>query len=237
MLNEIEKKIIRLNSEFPLFKNIPAENQEDSIKRMMVLVCGILGIKNLPDPLTLPFIIRFIRDSFGSLSIEAMVQAFELNALGEFQVEKKTRHEHFQNFSIEFIADVLGDYLLLKRKVLGQVKGLIQEPKDQEQSEKECYDYLVSFVKKNGEVPKVYNWDKAFRYMKEAGLVTESNEWMMEFKQKISDTMIRECKVKKLTAKSSIERASIDNLFNDGSVVLRCRKEYVIYKLHTTPTP
>lgn len=171
---------------------------------------------------------RFIREHYSGLSVEAMIHAFELNAAGMLSYK---RHEHYQNFGIEFIADVLGDYTDLKRRVNTTVKRLLSaNEQDTDVTDQDCYDYLVSFVKKNGHPPIAYNWQKVFNYMKSSGMVTESDEWMAEFKKKVSDKMLGENSVQKLKTPNSIDRINIDRQFNEENIQKRCRKEYVIYK-------
>lgn len=223
-LTEIERKTVRISCENQLIRNTEPDQQEGEIKRMILTVCSLLGIKNLPDPLTTPFLMRFIREHYSSLSVEAMIHAFELNAAG-LLCEK--RHEHFQNFGIEFIADVLGDYTLFKRKTNTTVKRLLVPKEiDLEISDKDCYEFLISFVKKNGELPRVYNWDKAFNYVWSSGLYDATINENGKFKDRI-------------LAKMKSERLSeIANGFSGTSRKIgmnelnaRCRKEYLILKL------
>lgn len=196
---------------------------------MIAIVCGLLGIKNLPDSLVLPLIMRFIRENFGSISCEAMLHGFELNALGMF--EKK--HDHFQCFSIEFIANVLNDYTELKRKALGEFKRITSPGESKIVStDQENYQWLLDFKKKNNCFPISFNWTSVFNHLKESGIADESNEWMLQFKEKVKVKVKAEMHLQKLAAASAIDRINIDHSFTNDSLNSRCRKEYLIYKLN-----
>lgn len=228
-LSSVQKKVIITNTEYPLFKNIPHDQQEASLRKMIVVVCGILGIKNLPDENVMPFLLRFIREHFGSLSCEAMIQAFELNALCEFG-EKK--HEHFQCISIEFLAAVLGDYIMLKRNTYKEFKQLAA-PKDIDIDEtpESVYETLIDFVKRKNQIPIVWNWGKVYSHMEKAGLITEDNKWKTDFYEKIKAKVQGEVYNEKLKLTNIIERNNAEKPLQLEQLVNRCRKEYVIMKL------
>lgn len=231
-MDSADKEIIRLNSDYPLLKKLPEEKQEDSIRKMIVAACAFLGIKNLPDKLTAPFIIRFIKTNFSSLSAEAMVQAFELNALGSFETEKKKRHEHYQNFSIEFVSDVLGDYLMMKRKAVNDFKQLTAPTDaDPQESDESVYNWLLSYLEKNKAMPTICNWNKVYCHMETSGMIPESNDWKREYFESIKKIVENEVALEKLTLVSSIDRMNAEKPLSKESLVLRCRKEYVIMKM------
>lgn len=223
-LTEVEKKLVRIYSQHELIRNTPPDRQELEIKRMIVTVCGLLGIKNLPDQLTTTFVLRFIREHYGGLSVEAMIHAFELNAAG---ILCEKRHEHFQNFGIEFIADVLGDYVETKRNVNKKVKGLLS-PKSTETivSDEDAYIFLVDFYRKNKSLPMIFSWDKVYFHMMENNMVTESIAWMKSFRFEVEQKMKLE-KVSDMLSAGAILSGSI----SDDSIQFRCRKEYVKFKL------
>lgn len=227
-MDKIQKKIITTNSNFPLLRNIPSQDHEMEIRKMIAVVCGLLGIKNFPEENLFPFIFQFICENYSSLSPQAMIHAFELNALDELPV----KHEHFQCFSIEFIGGVLGDYIHLKRKTFGVLK-LLAKPTDPVffHSDSQCYQGIVEFVKKHRKMPMSWNWNSVYKHMESAGIVDEGNAWLRDFKEKVKAKVKAEMHKEKLTAASAIERLNIDHSFTLDSLNLRCRKEYVIYKL------
>lgn len=177
----------------------------------------------------LPGLMRFIRDHYGSLSVAAMIYAFELNCIGLLT----QRWDHFQSFDIGYISNVLGDYLNLKRKVIADSKKLLtSKESDPVVSEKECYDFLIDFIKRNNQLPVAYDWNKAFEFMWNTGIVDESQEWMRDFRQKIENKMKSE-RLSEIIESGKLAFASKEITLE--SLRLRCRKEYLIYKLSPKP--
>ena len=191
-------------------------------------MCTMLGIKAMPDAFTMGSIKR-VFNHYHYITPEEFVYAFELNVMGEYQEEVM----HFQSFDMPFVTRIIGYYRHRKAESEKEAQNLEQEKQlpQQKSTNEDFYNGLVAYFEKNKEFPVAWNYSAVYEHMKAHDMVTESLEWKQKFKQDIEQRMKDDMVTQKLKSRDALERIKIDDAFTPDSVVARCQREYVIYKI------
>lgn len=227
-LNEQDKRIIAASIN-PHFIDLPAKVQESELRAAIIFVVVMLGIKTDPDKETVNFILAFMRNHFKHFTLQEFKLAFELNILSDD--EKKP--QHFHSFNLEFITPVLKNYLLLKQSALANL-NLITAPKqlhEHKSTDEDYYLRLKEYLHKNKSLPVYWNWLAVYNFMEDSGMVTETDEWIKEFKSKVKERIKLDATMQKLKAKDAVERMRIDELMNPKKMNEIYKIEYVKMKV------
>lgn len=107
-LSQIEKAVLDAGTTAKI-----SQLSAQEFKLSMVKPMTISGIKQLPSQEEFTILSQLIVDKYGSLSVGDIQLAFDLNALGT----EWTRIDHFNMFSIQYVSDVLTNYINYSRKI------------------------------------------------------------------------------------------------------------------------
>jgi hypothetical protein len=213
------------------FCEIETRKQEAELRTAILFVIAMLGIKNEPDKTTVNFILAFMRNHFPHLTLAEFKVAFEINLLNQ----DENKPQHFHSFNLEFITPVLKNFLFEKQQALANMNKVII-PKERQLSEhqstdKDYYDRLISYIEEKKQLPSFWNWIAVFNHMEYSGKVTETDEEIKSFKEKVKQEVKTQAQLDKLKAADRIERRRIDELLNPHKMNDLYKKEYVKMKL------
>ena len=86
-------------------------------KMSMVKPITISGIKQLPSQEEFNVLSQLIVEKYGNITLGELQLAFDMNALGT----EWTRIEHYNMFSVQFVSDVLRQYIEYSRKAVQDI--------------------------------------------------------------------------------------------------------------------
>ncbi len=86
-------------------------------KMSMVKPITISGIKQLPSQEEFTILSQLIVEKYGNITLGELQLAFDMNALGT----EWTRIEHYNMFSVQFVSDVLRQYIEYSRKAVQDI--------------------------------------------------------------------------------------------------------------------
>lgn len=228
-VTETEKEIIRATCRSMVFGKINQEKQEGLLRAEILKNCVLLGIKNPPSA-SMNFILDFFRKYYNKITLAEFSLAIEMNLLDLFP----KRVEHFQDFNLDFISAVMNYYSTSKREAIQNYHRAQPQAKEVEEHKttpKEWYDSLVSFVKKNKELPFGFRWEAVYDYMEAEGMVKETDEELKKFREEVKQQVKTQAQLKKLKAADSIERMRIEVEFGPTSLPGIYKTEYVKRKM------
>lgn len=194
---------------------------DEMIKGCLFISISLSGVKQMPDDLTTFTIIKFLRSECGTMTMDEVNCAFELNAWGKLN----DKHEAFGLFDVNYVAKVMNDYRFKRieaRKELERNKPKLQEAPPP--TDEELYNGLMKFA----EFPEYYNWSAVFKHLEKIG------EIKMTLDEKKSQ--FAEVYTSMVNRMSLTDRANLDELEFKDMVAQECRKLVVRrwYELNKT---
>lgn len=121
---------------------------------------AVLGVRNAPDVQMLGELSSFVFKYYRNFTSDDIQEAFRYAVANGI--------EHYGSFDMQYVARCLNTYRhivdsRIKREQERNANMLLL--KAPEMSDKDAYDYLVSYYEKNNEMPMIYCWSKAFKGM------------------------------------------------------------------------
>jgi hypothetical protein len=155
-------------------------------KMSMVKPITISGIKQLPSQEEFTILSQLIVEKYGNITLGEMQLAFDLNALGT----EWTRIEHYNMFSIQYVSDVLSNYIEYSRKMMQEVskKAVRKELPASERANIQALHDMLMADKQDA------NYKKKVRYT--APLIMQSLIKRQYFKDEyINDEWLKEVRI------------------------------------------
>jgi hypothetical protein len=121
---------------------------------------AILGVKNAPDVNMLGELSGFVFKYYRNFTSDDVQEAFRYAVANGI--------EHYGTFDMQYVARCLNSYRHIvdsrvKKEQERQANMLLL--KAPEMSDKDAYEYLLTYYSKNNEMPFIYCWNKAFNGM------------------------------------------------------------------------
>ena len=115
-----------------------------------------------------------LKNDFGNMSGEEMVEAFRMNSSGKYWEVI----EAFQTFSPIFVGKVLREYREFRRKrnliKPIELKELPRETNDI--TGERAFATILKIWRQEKQLPMIASWNKAFKHLEKEGMITISNE-------------------------------------------------------------
>lgn len=232
-MTKTDTEIIRCGLTERISDLMPSKFEKD-LRRIIGVICVQYSIRQAPDEFATNIIVKFVRNRYEYLTLQEFALAFELNLLNEDEGKPK----HFQNISVEFIADVMKYFMQLKSEALASLKRAtpVKELSEHQSTEKDYYDRLIAFVEKNKILPHTWNWTAVYNYMEDFEMITETDEEIKAFKAQVKYEVKTKAQLDKLNALDAIERMRIEESLTSKNMSDIYKKEYVKMKLGTINT-
>jgi len=146
-----------------------------------------------------------------------------MNAAGELS----TRVEHYQLLDINFISQVMEFYLTKKIEVKKRVQALIPPPPPpKEETPEECYNGLVSYLKKHdGEFPEYWAWSKVYDHMEDALMIEVTNQVKWELFESICERLEKQLSARQFELSTKEYSSELSRIDDDAK--LECRKQMI----------
>lgn len=181
----------------------------------------------MPDDIAISVIVDQLQKYHPLLTVEEVSTAIELNCAGK--LPKKI--ECYNVISPNYLSDVIYQYQdHAKIATVLKVKQLIDKENDEKpkdvQTPQQAYLFIKNFKTQYKELPRFADWNKAFNFMYQNGMVIEQSEliaWMNNRKGKLVSAI--ESRMK--TAANLRERNEISQELDESKLKLELRKLYV----------
>ena len=133
-------------------------------RQAISMVVVMYAVKQLPDEVTMQFIIDYMAHDAPKVSVNEFMQAFKWNAIG-----KLPKTECYGAITIEFISSVLSSYAITRGKLIYAQRVAL--PETSLVQPKSWWSALCSM----NEIPYVYNWKGVFDELLKSGAVTNDD--------------------------------------------------------------
>lgn len=164
---------------------------------------------------------KWISEQFGDVSMQEVALAFDLVTANKLPMKPR----HYDRFDKQYIGDVLHAFKTFRNiqmklfKEDQAMKQLTEKIKKVGATGKEMYTGLKKIAVEKGEIMIVADWNAAFKYAQDEGLIRRMNNIEKKiYKKKVEATIKREREGNKLS----------DILSNAASLVTECRKRMLI---------
>lgn len=135
-----------------------------------------MGFKEAVKPEILLNLSRWIKEQFGSVSMQEVASAFDLVTAKKIGGDIR----HYNNFSQQYVGEVLHSFTEYRAKQIKIAKEVeankqLNEPKPQV-SGKEMYEGIKKIALETGKIMKAADWTGAYNYAWKEKLVKRLNE-------------------------------------------------------------
>jgi len=225
-LTSSEKEVVNAVVENPSIYQLTQLEPEgvNRLFRQTIAKCLVItGIKSELDDATIAILWNYIKTTFNHSTFQEIEKAVYFNTSGKFD----TRIEHYQSFNLEFLSQVMEQWLIFKTKTRQRIQTLLPKPEPEKiTTDQESYNGLVEYCKKNKEFPDFWAWSKVYQHMEECLMI----EMTIEQKKELFASEVKRLKSKLeldiLDTKDAIERQErMDGI--PEAAKLECRKKMI----------
>lgn len=188
------------------------------------LIMTIAGIKEPPDDLSKAILWSYAKNYLQGFTLEDIKTAFVMNAAGELP----KRIEPYGLLDINFISQVMNQYLELKQKALLRARTLLPEPKVAVQTPEEAYAGLVAYCRKNGSMPQYWAWSLVYEYMDEGLMIELTLEQKKALFQSVIGKMQDRLEADIYAARVGLGEVKERQFTMNEDAKAECRKQMVI---------
>lgn len=193
----------------PTIGSLIRKNEQVARNRFKETIAAIAvasGSREVPDQILLSMLWEYFQQKLIGYTFEDIKLAFVMNASGELD----QRVQHFQLIDLNFISQVMDLYLEKKIQLSKRITALLPPPEPQQiETDEDCFNGLVAYVKKHGEMPTFWSWLRVFDHMEECLMIEETLESKRELFAKIYPKHQAKAELDILNARSAKERDDI----------------------------
>ena len=194
----------------------------------MLAGCTMLDPANPVDKMTLTFITGQILKYYERFTVEEIVKAAELNALGEYPEKVKA----FGTITWDFICDLMKHYKVRKQATMAELNrresdklaGLPEAPPDPEKA----YNGLKMVFYETGKEPIGWDYSSAYDWAWSNKLFSQSREEMATWYETEAQAIRSDITRQIASCSNFIERQALEKKRTGTWVKQECRKRWMI---------
>ena len=150
---------------------IKPSDAEKMFKQLIAYGVGTCGVNTAPDAITIGNLNEYVFGQLKNYTFEEVQRAIYFNATGEFQTKVKP----YNLFDVNFLSDVMTEWLILKNQTRNRIAALLPKPKEPElETHEQRYQGLLNYINLNQKFPEFWAWEAVFKHMEDVGVINES---------------------------------------------------------------
>lgn len=221
-LSKIEKEVIQATTSGEIISLVHKKNPDEAQAKFKTILkrCATLcSLKTVPDEFTISFLYKYLTQTCGTSTFEEVEKAFYFNQAGHFG----ERIKHFDAFDVNFLSQVMEQWLIMKTKTRQRIAALLPPPTQKVETDEDSYNGLVAYIRKNADFPEFWAWTKVYNWMDECLMIEETNETKKELYDKVYHRLKNKLELEILDMKNANDRKErLESLPDD--VKTECRK-------------
>jgi hypothetical protein len=159
------------------------------------------------------------------ITIEEIIIGLEMNASHKLDTFVK----HYQLFSIEYVTEIVKQYMEKKYEIMIDFNNKIAESYQLEQPKKstpqECFNFIKKHFQENKTLPLTADWSSCFDWMWYEKILKE--EPLKVFMSKEKPRYIERINGLIKTSTTTFEKNKLELELSDGAISLHLRKKYI----------
>lgn len=183
---------------------------------------AISGIKTPVDQVTEGLIWEYFKTFSIGYTFEDIQLAFMMHASGELE----KRIDHYNLLDVNFLSQVMDLYLKEKITASRRFHQLRLPEPPKESTPEELFNSLRDYIKKHGEFPQFWAWDKVYYFMDESLMIEETIEDKKHFFARVEAEMRQKFETEALQQDFLTRSKNQENLPDE--VKRECRKRMVL---------